>query len=113
MNWIKTRRRSPDDVVVQSLIDANHLRYRHILSCHWMNLDNGHELWMLHDGRDEVRFFRHFPATNTVVDVTASITGGHANSPRYLTPSAVSRWEACIDTLLNASRIDDVNGSNL
>ncbi len=111
MNWIKTRSSSPDEAIVQSIVDTYHLRFRHILSNRWMNLDNGHELWMLHDDRDEVRIFRHFPTTHTVIDVTTSIVGGHASRRRagHPMPYPVSRWEACIDKLLNATRVDDEN----
>lgn len=111
MNWIKTRSNSSDEEVRQSIIDTYHLRFRRILSNRWMNLNNGHELWMLHDDREEVRIFRHFPATHTVIDVTTSIVGGHASRSRagYPMLSTVSRWEACIDKLLNATRVDDEN----
>ena len=109
MNWINTRSDFLDEAVRQSMVPAYHFPYERGRVNHWMNLDNGDTLWMLADGYATVRFFRHFPSTNAVVEVTASLTGQHIDSPVSALPrlSTASRWEAYIDKLLNVAGDDD------
>lgn len=106
MNWINTRIDSSDDSIKQSIVDTYHLSHSRIRGNHWMNLDNGDTLWMLHDDRGTCRFFRHFPATNIVVEVTTSITGRLRSEREFPRLSAARRWEDVIDNLLNAVHVD-------
>lgn len=108
MKWINARSSSMDEALRQSMVKVYDLSLNRIRGNHWMNLDNGDVLWMIYDS-DVYRFFRHFPATDTVVEVTNSITGGHAKRTRerFALDGHGQQWEKFIDEILGTADLSE------